>query len=222
MPGDDETMVLDLGGLTSRRRRSRAQRWRIPMAAAGVLAAVGAGLLVLGGNGDGLASLIGPAGRGAGAPDALPDAGSEGPGGEHSASGSRGPGTSPSTAGGSVPPGADPSRPQTPYSPYPPNAGIDGPGGPATPSQSGGGSTSSSSATPPTPPAGTLRPGDRGAEVRTLQQRLHGQGFTYITVNGVYDDATRRGVAQLQSDRGLTGDPSGIYGPYTRAAFGLG
>ncbi|MGW2988906.1 peptidoglycan-binding domain-containing protein, partial [Streptomyces goshikiensis] len=92
--------------------------------------------------------------------------------------------------------------------------------------------------TPPTPPApgtapagtpsagitaaggGTLRPGDRGSEVRALQERLHGQGFTYVVVNGVYDGRTRRGVAQLQSDRGISGDPQGVYGPATRAAFG--
>ncbi|MFJ5631280.1 peptidoglycan-binding protein [Streptomyces goshikiensis] len=67
---------------------------------------------------------------------------------------------------------------------------------------------------------GTLRPGDRGAEVRALQERLHGQGFTYVVVNGVYDGPTRRGVAQLQSDRGISGDPQGVYGPATRAAFG--
>lgn len=77
------------------------------------------------------------------------------------------------------------------------------------------------SASAAVPPAddGTLRPGDRGGEVRALQERLHGQGFTYVTVNGVYDDRTRRGVAQLQSDRSIKGDPTGVYGPATRAAF---
>ncbi|MCJ1676734.1 peptidoglycan-binding protein [Streptomyces sp. APSN-46.1] len=70
--------------------------------------------------------------------------------------------------------------------------------------------------------SGTLRPGDRGPEVRDLQQRLVGQGFTYVNVNGVYDGQTRRGVAQLQSDRGITGDPKGVYGPATQAAFGAG
>ncbi|MEU3061468.1 peptidoglycan-binding domain-containing protein [Streptomyces subrutilus] len=65
-----------------------------------------------------------------------------------------------------------------------------------------------------------MRPGDGGAEVRALQERLHGQGFTYVSVTGVYDDRTRRGMAQFQSDRGVTGDPGGVYGPATRAAFG--
>ncbi|MCX4776308.1 peptidoglycan-binding domain-containing protein [Streptomyces sp. NBC_01264] len=67
---------------------------------------------------------------------------------------------------------------------------------------------------------GTLSPGDRGAEVRALQERLHAQGFTYVSVTGVYDEQTRRGVMQLQQNRSITGDPLGVYGPATRAAFG--
>lgn len=80
---------------------------------------------------------------------------------------------------------------------------------------------------PGTPPAGTpaagagtLRPGDRGPAVRELQERLFGQGFTYVEVTGVYDERTRRGVAQLQRDRDIDGDPQGVYGPATRAVFG--
>ncbi|WP_053692784.1 peptidoglycan-binding domain-containing protein [Streptomyces sp. WM6372] len=74
---------------------------------------------------------------------------------------------------------------------------------------------------PPTPAAsGTLRMGDRGPEVRALQERLHGQGFTYVSVTGEYDSQTKRGVAQLQRDRDIKGDQPGVYGPATRAAFG--
>ncbi|MET9324257.1 peptidoglycan-binding protein [Streptomyces sp. NPDC003038] len=80
--------------------------------------------------------------------------------------------------------------------------------------------SSPAAATPPSTASGTLRPGDRGPEVSALQERLYGQGFTYVSVTGVYDGQTRRGVAQLQRDRGITGDPQGVYGPYTRAAFG--
>lgn len=68
--------------------------------------------------------------------------------------------------------------------------------------------------------SGTLRPGDKGPEVRALQERLYGQGFTYVRVTGVYDGQTKRGVAQLQRDRDIKGDPSGVYGPATQAAFG--
>ncbi|MFD6888581.1 peptidoglycan-binding protein [Streptomyces sp. NPDC059957] len=76
--------------------------------------------------------------------------------------------------------------------------------------------------TRPTPGGGgrgTLSPGDRGAKVRALQERLHAQGFTYVSVTGVYDEQTRRGVMQLQQNRSIEGDPLGIYGPATRAAF---
>ncbi|MFH8254181.1 peptidoglycan-binding protein [Streptomyces roseolus] len=52
-----------------------------------------------------------------------------------------------------------------------------------------------------------------------LQQLLFGQGFTYVTLTGTYDEATRRGVTQLQNDRGLSADPEGVYGPATRASL---
>ncbi|RKT03097.1 putative peptidoglycan binding protein [Streptomyces sp. 3211.6] len=70
------------------------------------------------------------------------------------------------------------------------------------------------------PDSGTLRPGDKGPAVRELQERLYGQGFTYVRITGVYDGQTKRGVSQLQRDRGIKGDPNGVYGPATRAAFG--
>ncbi|MEV6579834.1 peptidoglycan-binding domain-containing protein [Streptomyces sp. NPDC051582] len=68
--------------------------------------------------------------------------------------------------------------------------------------------------------SGTLRMGDSGPEVRALQERLYGQGFTYVQVTGEYDSQTKRGVAQLQRDRDVKGDQPGVYGPATRAAFG--
>ncbi|MGW6978950.1 peptidoglycan-binding domain-containing protein [Streptomyces sp. NPDC054932] len=68
--------------------------------------------------------------------------------------------------------------------------------------------------------SGTLRMGDSGPEVRALQELLHGQGFTYVSVTGVYDSQTKRGVGQLQRDRSIKGDPPGVYGPATRAAMG--
>ncbi|MFB6613639.1 peptidoglycan-binding protein [Streptomyces sp. NPDC085524] len=68
-------------------------------------------------------------------------------------------------------------------------------------------------------PAGPLRMGDKGPEVRALQELLFGQGFTYVSVTGVYDGQTKRGVSQLQRDRDIKGDPQGIYGPATQAAL---
>ncbi|WP_314241565.1 peptidoglycan-binding domain-containing protein [Streptomyces kutzneri] len=81
---------------------------------------------------------------------------------------------------------------------------------------------SSASASVPSPPSssGTLRMGDSGPEVRALQELLRGQGFTYVSVTGVYDNQTKRGVGQLQRDRSLKGDPPGVYGPATQAAMG--
>lgn len=69
-------------------------------------------------------------------------------------------------------------------------------------------------------PAATLRMGDSGPEVRALQELLFGQGFTYVSITGVYDGQTKRGVSQLQRDRGIKGDQPGVYGPATAAAFG--
>ncbi|MEU9106830.1 peptidoglycan-binding protein [Streptomyces xanthophaeus] len=68
--------------------------------------------------------------------------------------------------------------------------------------------------------SGTLRMGDSGEAVRDLQERLYGQGFTYVSTTGVFDSQTKRGVAQLQRDRGIKGDQPGVYGPATQAAFG--
>ncbi|MFD4934572.1 peptidoglycan-binding protein [Streptomyces virginiae] len=80
---------------------------------------------------------------------------------------------------------------------------------------------SSPSASAPGPPSssGTLRMGDTGPEVRALQELLYRQGFTYVSVTGVYDSQTRRGVGQLQRDRSIKGDSPGVYGPATQAAM---
>jgi peptidoglycan hydrolase-like protein with peptidoglycan-binding domain len=99
----------------------------------------------------------------------------------------------------------------------------------ATPSASPSASANPSEKPPPPPSASaatqpgqrdTLRMGDRGPDVTALQQLLYGQGFTYVHVSGVYDGQTKRGVAQLQRDRDVKGDPAGVYGPATRAALG--
>ncbi|MFD7033394.1 peptidoglycan-binding protein [Streptomyces sp. NPDC059917] len=225
---ESATMVLDVGGLASRRRRSRAARWRAPLCAAGALVVLGGGALFLASGGGGLTA---SADRGAGAPDGplrqdlgpaaatgstggrSPDSASHGagspstgPDGSPVPQGSAGAAGASGASGSASPqgPGQDGHRPGVDPDPHSPNP----PAPPVPP--------------PPSPSDDSLRPGDSGSDVRKLQQRLYGQGFTYVGVNGVYDDQTRRGVAQLQSDRGLTGDPSGVYGPHTRAAFGLG
>ncbi|MFE2874223.1 peptidoglycan-binding protein [Streptomyces roseus] len=111
-------------------------------------------------------------------------------------------------------------RVSAPTAPAPASASAAGSAGPAA--------GQSPKAAPPSGPSGavtpggsgTLRMGDRGPEVRALQERLRGQGFTYVSVTGDYDSQTKRGVAQLQRDRDIKGDQPGVYGPATRAAFG--
>ncbi|MER5928835.1 peptidoglycan-binding domain-containing protein [Streptomyces sp. NPDC002054] len=98
------------------------------------------------------------------------------------------------------------------------------PSTPPTPSKSPsatGGATAQPTPSPGRPDrsGATLRTGATGPEVETLQQALFGQGFTYVSVTGVYDDDTKRGVKQFQRDRSLRGDPAGVFGPATRAAL---
>ncbi|TMR20617.1 murein L,D-transpeptidase [Nonomuraea turkmeniaca] len=56
-----------------------------------------------------------------------------------------------------------------------------------------------------------LRPGDRGASVRLLQQRLHHSGYYFGRINGVYDEQTKFAVWALQKNRKLA--PRGAVGP---------
>ncbi|MFI7355658.1 peptidoglycan-binding protein [Streptomyces avidinii] len=100
-----------------------------------------------------------------------------------------------------------PAAPSSPSSPAATGRTPEPPSAPSTPA--------------PGPPgsSGTLRMGDTGPEVRALQELLHGQGFTYVSVTGVFDNQTKRGVSQLQRDRSIKGDPNGVYGPATRAAM---
>ncbi|WP_411102764.1 peptidoglycan-binding domain-containing protein [Streptomyces sp. cmx-4-9] len=106
----------------------------------------------------------------------------------------------PASAAASAPAAPSASVSAGAAAPKTPRASASGPGGPPAP--------------------GTLRMGDEGEAVRDLQERLFGQGFTYVSPTGVYDSQTKRGVAQLQRDRGIKGDQPGVYGPATRAAFG--
>ena len=59
----------------------------------------------------------------------------------------------------------------------------------------------------------TLREGDRGPAVASLQRRLR------ITADGVFGSDTERAVKRFQRHRGLEVD--GIVGPITRRALGL-
>jgi len=68
------------------------------------------------------------------------------------------------------------------------------------------------------PASGKLKPGDTGAEVKTLQHALVTIGAApSLTVDGHYGPATQAAVAAFQQSNGLTAD--GIVGPQTAAAI---
>lgn len=67
-------------------------------------------------------------------------------------------------------------------------------------------------------PMPALSIGDRGPEVRELQERLNTFG-NHLTTDGVFGMATRAAVVAFQAEKGLT--PDGIVGPKTRAALGM-
>jgi hypothetical protein len=63
----------------------------------------------------------------------------------------------------------------------------------------------------------TLRPGDRGADVRDLQAALAAAGLYVQEPDGSFGEATGAAVAAFQSERGLLVD--GIAGPSTMDAL---
>ncbi|MEV7582468.1 peptidoglycan-binding domain-containing protein [Streptomyces erythrochromogenes] len=199
--GPDSAVTAPTGAPTAARRPAAhpvreaagpGRRSRLPVAVAGLFALAAVGALVL------LLTGPDPEPPRAGPPADLslpvlparsPEAAAQSPGTEPSARSAR-----PSaTASGTPEATAGPGTQQ-----------------PATPSASA-----------PRPSSGyaTLRMGDSGPEVRALQEMLYGQGFTYVSVTGVYDGQTKRGVGQLQRDRSIKGDPQGVYGPNTQAAL---
>lgn len=74
---------------------------------------------------------------------------------------------------------------------------------------------------PPGGSQGTLRLGDTGSDVRELQLRLQ-EIWLYPRdwqTNGVFDTNLENSVKVFQWDRGIKGDPLGVYGPQTRRAL---
>jgi peptidoglycan hydrolase-like protein with peptidoglycan-binding domain len=67
------------------------------------------------------------------------------------------------------------------------------------------------------PSARTLRPGDRGTDVQSLQQLLHVAGHSPGAADGVYGPKTESAVRSFQSARGITVD--GKVGPQTRSTL---
>ncbi|MGW3627003.1 peptidoglycan-binding domain-containing protein [Streptomyces sp. NPDC000880] len=69
------------------------------------------------------------------------------------------------------------------------------------------------------PPPATLRRGDSGPEVVELQQRLAELWLYAGPANGHYGQSVEDAVRFYQWDRGVEGDPQGVYGPNTRRAL---
>lgn len=65
----------------------------------------------------------------------------------------------------------------------------------------------------------TFREGNRGEEVKQIQQRLSGWGYDIGKVDGIYGPKTKKAVIQFQKKYGL--QPDGIAGPLTLEKMGL-
>ncbi|MGW1884183.1 peptidoglycan-binding domain-containing protein [Streptomyces sp. NPDC001970] len=90
------------------------------------------------------------------------------------------------------------------------------PGSPSTTTRATG-QVSQSPATSAAPL--TLRPGDNGAEVVELQERLDQIRLYDGPPHGHYDGRVENAVATYQQYRGIDSDPEGVYGPATRRAL---
>src|SRR6185437_13785717 len=66
-------------------------------------------------------------------------------------------------------------------------------------------------------PQQTLKPGDMGSQVKTLQRALTALGFSPGTPDGDYGPSTQNAVERFQVAKGLGED--GIVGPATLAAL---
>lgn len=67
-------------------------------------------------------------------------------------------------------------------------------------------------------PPSALSIGDRGQQVKQLQEKLNAQGDS-LTLDGIFGPGTHAAVISFQARHGL--NPDGIVGPATRAALGL-
>ncbi|WP_165997989.1 peptidoglycan-binding protein [Bacillus sp. Cs-700] len=94
--------------------------------------------------------------------------------------------------------------------------GVDGVVGPQTVSALKGASVSKSSSSSNTY-SGTLRYGDRGSSVTSLQSQLKSKGYYSYSVDGIYGSITQQAVRNFQSANGLSVD--GIAGSNTFAAL---
>jgi hypothetical protein len=74
------------------------------------------------------------------------------------------------------------------------------------------------SGAPSTLPEASLSIGDRGQQVKRLQEALNARGEDLVT-DGIFGASTHAAVVAFQARNGL--NPDGVVGPLTRAALGL-
>src|SRR5581483_1620598 len=77
--------------------------------------------------------------------------------------------------------------------------------------------TTASTTTPTSTPTTTLKPGDSGSEVTTLQNELTSLGYSPGKAAGTYGPAPEQAVKNFPTAKGLAAD--GIVGPKTLAAL---
>ncbi|MFD4601831.1 peptidoglycan-binding protein [Streptomyces sp. NPDC058464] len=126
---------------------------------------------------------------------------------------SRGSAPSSSAPSGSASPSASHSPSPAPSSATPSRTASRS----ATPTESASTTGTAASAQPTSPPV--LRPGDTGAEVTELQQRLAQLNLYTGKADGHYDSRTEDAVRTYQVARGILTDEPGVYGTATRAAL---
>ncbi|TRV82006.1 peptidoglycan-binding protein [Streptomyces sp. 130] len=125
-----------------------------------------------------------------------------------------------SSASASASPSASPTASASPSRSATASSSPPGAGGTASPSATASSSGPAEGVAPPPESqddAGTLRRGDRGAEVAELQNRLREVWVYNGPVDSAYGDRTEKAVSDLQTWWSIKGDPEGVYGPNTRS-----
>ncbi|MER5790362.1 peptidoglycan-binding protein [Streptomyces sp. NPDC001980] len=191
----------------------RRPRWALLLTVAGAVI----GILAVAGFASGLFARATPARDGAAPPDvraSVPDVTPS-----TASSSAAAPVTSRGSSPSATPSGsASPSASRSPSSPSPSSATPSPtPSREATPTESASTAGAAASAQPTS--AAVLRPGDTGAEVTELQQRLAQLNLYTGKADGHYDRRTEDAVRTYQLARGILTDESGVYGTATRAAL---